>query len=658
LAAGDSASALARRHFARYLALYQSFQAGASGEVQVAAALEPLTEIGWRILADRRWPGPSEANIDLILVGPGGVVVIDVKNWRRPPQPADAEVDKLLAVGALVERALGELRIAPSVVTAMMVFVNGAMDAVVGGVRMVGARKSPAAIAGLRTRLSPDAVERVAAHLAKAFPEHPGGRGEEPGAYVQPQLTLFDFLQMIEERRRAGIEGPIEEWMTFLPLEQYDLVVQDWSGPARITGVAGTGKSVVALHRAAYLARRRSGLVLYTTFAKNLPNVQAALLERLDPCAVDGVEFANLHAWAVRLLKRRGRPVRPDHGRGWFDLAWLRVGRRSTLATLRLDPGYWHEEIEYVIKGRGLVTLEEYLRVERHGRRTPIQARHREAVWEMFTEYERIRRERGGHDWADVLLLALDELCREPEREYSAVIADEVQDLTLVGVKVLHALAGDGPNGLLLVGDGRQAVYPGGFRLADAGVQVRGRSRILKRNYRNGTAIFERAQRFINAVSIDDIDDAPDAQPVDLSGQPAGEVIELTLPTMADIGQALVEAIGRLPDGPPGKGAAAVLCATNHDAERYLRRLTRAGVGAENLAGYSGRTSDTVKVGTLRRAKGLEFKLVFMPGYDQFIRRAVRHGYASEEWLAMARNQVYVGMTRARDTLWLATVPD
>ena len=538
----------------------------------------------------------------------------------------------------------------------MMVFVNGAMDMVVGGVRVVGARKAPAAIAGLRTRLSPEAVRRVAAHLAEAFPEHAGDRDDEEHAgHAEPQLAFFDLLQMYEESRRAAAEGPIEQWMTYLHPEQYDLVRQDWSGPARITGVAGTGKSVVALHRAAYLARRGSGLVLYTTFAKNLPNVQAALLERLEPCAVGRVEFTNLHAWATRLLKRRGVAIHPDRGKTWFDLAWLKVGSRSTLARLGLGPGYWHEEIEYVIKGRGLVTLEEYLRVERHGRRTPIQAQHRQAVWELFSEYERIRRQRGGHDWADVLLLALDALRQEPVQEYGAVIADEVQDLTLVGLQLLHTLVGDAPNGLFLVGDGRQAVYPGGFKLADAGVVVRGRSRILKHNYRNGSAILLRAQRFIGTGPVDDIDNAPDDQVVDLSGQPAGQVIEVTLDSIADIDRALVDAIGQLQDGPRGKGAAVVLCATNVDAER-CRRLTLAGVAAEDLASYDGHTSDGVKVGTLRRAKGLEFKHVFMPAYDQFIRRAIRQGYATDEWLATARNQVYVGMTRARDSLWLATV--
>jgi superfamily I DNA/RNA helicase len=646
------------------LAAYYAYRAGAAGERAVATALQPLTKLGWIILADRRWPG-TVANIDLVLVGPGGVVVIDAKNWAVPPRAVnghlvadderrDDEVDKLLAVTRLVEQALADLWMSPAAVAPMMIFVRGSVDLTVRGVRVTGAGTALEAIAGLPLRLTADAVRRVAAHLADEFPARLAGQREPESP---PELTLFDIHAMMDARRRTAERGPIEEWMTFLDQDEFNLAQQDWSGPARISGVAGTGKTVVALYRCSFLARRSPARILYTTFARSLPQVQKSLFARTDPGLAGRVEFVNLHAWARRFLAGRGLRLKPEHCRDLFDRAWLNAGRRSILRTLNVSLDYWHEEIEYVIKGRGITSLDEYLRVERHGRRTAVQPRQRGAVWELFGEYERLRQESGRHDFADLLLAALTEVHRAPDGyQYGSVIADEVQDFTLVGVKLLHALVGDGPNGLLLVGDGRQAVYPGGFRLADAGIQVRGRSRILRRNYRNGSAIFERAQRFIAGESFDDIDNEPDDQVASLPDDRTGVVIEIVVEGAGGLLEALLDAIRQIPAGPRGQGATAILCATLDSAEYYRRRLTHAGVPTEDLKDYEGHTSAAVKVGTLRRAKGLEFKHVFMPQHDQFIHDVLRRGNATPEWLIMACNQVYVGMTRARDTLWLATI--
>ncbi|WP_329302308.1 UvrD-helicase domain-containing protein [Streptomyces sp. NBC_00659] len=156
-----------------------------------------------------------------------------------------------------------------------------------------------------------------------------------------------------------------------------------------------------------------------------------------------------------------------DKAETTFSLAWKHVGRDSRLAEIDPAPIYWREEIDHVVKGRGITTFEEYATVPRRRRRASLRRPHRQAVWELYEVYESLRIERGVHDFNDVLSLALTEASRHTDRlPYTAVIVDEVQDLTLVGVRLLHALVRDAPNGLLLVGDGQQAVYPGGFRLA------------------------------------------------------------------------------------------------------------------------------------------------------------------------------------------------
>jgi superfamily I DNA/RNA helicase len=509
-------------------------------------------------------------------------------------------------------------------------------------------------------------VETIADHLAGVFPAYriPSGGDPEPPVDVDPAdgpPLLRDVLPIFHEHERATREGPIERWMTFLHPDQYGLVCQRWNGPARIRGAAGTGKSVVALHRAAFLARRGGGPILFTTLVRNLPKVQKNLFARLEPSMRDRVEFLNLHAWARRMLARRGKAMSLDGGDGSFGRAWKnKADERRVLAKIEPRPTYWQEEINYVIKGRGILTVEEYQHVKRPGRRTGLQYQHREAVWELYREYEEIQSKHGKNDFADLILEALAELRRTPlERPYASVIVDEVQDLTLAAVQMLHALVGDAPDGLLLVGDDQQKVYPGGFKLVDAGISVVGRARVLRYNYRNGSAIFERARQFLADATYEDIDDAePDREPVGTSDR-RGEVIEVIHSSVAELERALVASINRLADDPAHRGAAAILCGTNSDVDRYCRLLTREGIRAEGLDSYDGQTSSAVKVGTYLRGKGIEFKHVFLSRYDEFLRDVEQGGAADQDWLALRRSQIYVAMTRARDTLWLGTVaPD
>jgi superfamily I DNA/RNA helicase len=657
-AAADRTSQAAGRYFA-----------AAEGEQAVADSLAPLQQHGWVLLADRQCPD-SSANIDLILVGVGGIFVIDAKNWRSVPrvvdghlvrggERCDAEVDNLVRVTELVEQALADLWLSPAVVHSAMVFAGWPVDARVGRVRLLGTVNAAQVITRSPGTLSGLAVRAVAAHLAGAFPAYRINHGEveiDIPAMNAPD-PLSGLLPGLHARAEYADHGPIEAWMSFLRPDQYGLVQQRWNGPARISGSAGTGKTVVALHRATRLARRDAGPVLWTTLVKNLPRVQRSLLERLEPDLDDRVDCVNLHKWARDFLRQRGRRVRVDGCENGFNLAWLRVGHRRTLADIEPRSGYWREEIDYVIKGRGVVTFEEYAAIERHGRRLRLSDEHRHEVWRLYLEYERLRIEGGRDDFADLLLAALAEVRRTPlERPYASVIVDEVQDLTLTAVRLVHALVGDAPDGLLLIGDGQQKVYPGGFKLSDAGISVRGRARVLRHNYRNGSAIFDRAQQFLAGATFEEIDDTePDRQPVGITDR-IGQVIDVLCDSQVDLDLALVDSLGQLVADATQRGASVVLCPTNTAVDRYYLLLRRAGMRVQTLDDYDGRTNDAVKVGTYLRVKGLEFKHVFMPGYDDFLRSAERGGAADPDYLHRTRSQVYVGMTRARDTLWLGSV--
>ncbi|WP_405832339.1 MULTISPECIES: UvrD-helicase domain-containing protein [unclassified Streptomyces] len=640
------------------------------GEQRVLAQLLVLTARGWRLLVDRRWSGTPTANADMLLVGPGGVFVVDVKAGG---EPRDEQAAELLTATRAAESAVASLGMSPVAVQPLMVFAGRRFDAALGRIRLLGEHEIGPVLLSQPHRLRAESVRAIADHLERVFPDHVGSAVDQqaPSAPERHRPSTPDGLFDLDGLREAALKSargaPIEQWMTFLHPDQVALVRRNWSGPARISGPAGTGKTVVALHRAAHLARRTTGRILYVTFANNLPRVQSTFLRTMAPAVADRVDFRSLHSWAQEFLQQRGVPVRlrGDKAETAFSLAWKNVGREGRLAALDPAPAYWREEIDYVIKGRGLTSFEEYATVHRRRRKASLHRTHRQSVWELYEAYESLRGERGVHDFNDVLSFALAEASRRPERPpYAAVIVDEVQDLTLVGVRLLHALVGDVPNGLLLVGDGQQTVYPGGFRLTDAGIDIRGdRGQVLRTNYRNSKQILDAALAVVADDAFEDLDGlrTPGRRDVDLTYH-EGDVVRVTRPTVDAHDRELLDALRALPDGAPADTA--LLCPSMRAVGHYQRLLTQAGIPVCPLEHYDGHAVDAVKLGTYRRAKGLEFKNVFLPRHDAVFANGTAADTAggtesaqtAREREELLRSQLFVAMTRARDLLWLGSI--
>jgi superfamily I DNA/RNA helicase len=644
----------AARHAGRF--------AAEDSERRIITLLLSLTGADWRLLVDRDWPARPPVGADVILVGPAGVYVIGVRRWSEHRAVVNDDAAYLAEVSRPVERALAAMQMSPVAVTPVLLFAGHEIDAHAGRVRLLGAGNFAPVLAATPARMQPVVVRAVAAHLAEEFPAYQAHRIETQAEAVQePQLLdegLFDADRLWEAALQAARSRPMEGWMTFLHPAQVSLVRRQWGGPARISGAAGTGKTVVGLHRAVYLAQRTTGKVLFATFVNNLPKVTARLLEQLAPSVADRIECTNLHRWAVEFLQQRGVPYRLQQIEDCFSRAWLAARRDGTLAQIDPSPGYWEEEINYVIKGRAIQTLGDYLRLARPGRRTPLQNNHRRAVWALYEQYERLLHERGVHDFHDVLRMALDELRARPiEPAYAAVIVDEVQDMPLIGIQLLHALIGDKPDGLLLIGDNQQSVYPGGFRLAEAGITITGgRAERLDVNYRNAADILDAALAVMDGEPFEDLDGTV------ISGRPPveltyfeGQVVRVHTPSAEEHDKLLLEAVQQLAAG-GSLADSALLCARSKDVEGYATLLSRAGVPILKLDSYDGLHSEHLKIGTFHRAKGLEFKHVLLPHHDHAVRAATHGRYADADRRSIALRQLYVGMTRARDSLWLGSV--
>ena len=267
-------------------------------------------------------------------------------------------------------------------------------------------------------------------------------------------------------------------------------------------------------------------------------------------------------------------------------------------------------------------------------------------------------------DFPDVIREARDLARNHREPMYRAAIVDESQDLTLVGLQLVQALVAKGRendevDALFIVGDGAQKIYPGGYTLAQAGVDIRGNSAVLRVNYRNTRPIIRAAMACAGSETVNDLGDEyrrGDADPVALregarprlvcAGNLSGQIAHVA----AEINRLCT-------GGDLGPGDIGVFASSNAAVDRTLAHLADHGIDCQNLRGFDGRPNRSVKVGTFHRAKGLEFKVVFLLGLsDQSFPRPRRQGQSDAEYQeqrALQLSKLFVAMTRARDGLFL-----
>jgi hypothetical protein len=456
-------------------------------EKRVATELAPLSALGYHLLPDRAWPGSRSAQVDLIVVGPSGVHIVDAKAWKevsihegrifRGQADVTEDLASLADLAYSTEGILVEVGLAPTEVHAVAVLAGqkGIKEAA-GPVTVVGERDALRHIASPGARLTPTQVDAVLRRVLDHFAVLHATTNIDvtlpepvlPSPVESIAETLVDVASS-DEVDTALLESilaaPIEEWMSFLDPAQAKLVRRSFNGPARIRGSAGTGKTVVGLHRAAYLARSNGTRVLFATYVRTLPVVLRNLLTRLAPDTVDAVDFNGIHKFALDLLSERACAVRLDAkaAESAFDEAWVGRTRGGALDSSGTTSRYWRDEIDHVIKGRGIRTFEQYADLARVGRRYRLTVDQRRDVWSLYERYEQGLRRRDAHDFADVILLARDSLRATSLERYGAVIVDEAQDLTCAMVSLLHSLVGDRADGLTFIGDGQQTIYPGGL---------------------------------------------------------------------------------------------------------------------------------------------------------------------------------------------------
>ena len=318
-------------------------------------------------------------------------------------------------------------------------------------------------------------------------------------AYAHPDAQRRIRLIVGEEELRQALEYPWERWSVFLHPSQRAVVERRFGGPSRVAGSAGTGKTVVALHRAAALARKNpQARVLLTTFSEPLARSLAAKLVVLAPETggiAPRITVSDWHSGADELFQlihsRRPRIVATDMLRTMIAKAAEAAGARGFTQRFLLS------EWTNVVNSWGIEGPESYASVPRLGRRSPLGPRQRERLWSVFGAVAAGLREQGIFTRCGVCReVAVHDGQRE-RKPFDHVVVDEAQDLGPAELSFLAAIAPPGEDALFFAGDIGQRIFQHPFSWKALGIDVRGRSSTLKVCYRTSRQIRRIADRLL-----------------------------------------------------------------------------------------------------------------------------------------------------------------
>ena len=474
-------------------------------------------------------------------------------------------------------------------------------------------------------------------------------------------LRRFRVVSDQEELARA-LEFPWERWTVFLHPAQRELVERRYAGPARISGSAGTGKTVVALHRAAHLARGNpDARVLLTTFSDTLANALRIKLGRLignEPRVAERVEVYALGAVARRLHERM---------LGRAEIASPEVIRQivsdavSQSADQRFSLSFLVSEWQEVVDAWQLDSWEAYRDVPRLGRRTRLPENRRAVLWAIFEQVRAALNARGLLTDADVYSRVAAHLAADRRPPYDFVVVDEAQDVSVPQLRLLAALGGGRPDGLFFAGDLGQRIFQLPFSWKALGVDIRGRSGTLRINYRTSHQIRAQADRLLG-IAIADVDGNVEQRGGTISVFNGPRPTLAVLDTPGDEIAAASRWLGeRVADGVKPEEIA-VFVRSDTELPRAKAAVEAAGLPSTLLDERAETTRGHVAVGTMHLSKGLEFRAVAVMACDDEVVplqeriEAVTDEADLEEVYNTERHLLYVACTRARDHLLVTGV--
>ena len=569
---------------------------------------------------------------------PGGPVSVPTSGSpaAMPGAPTDGAAAPDVpppAFRALKDRELARLGVPPAMLAEVRA-VRGEAD-----LDAMQARLPVEAYEALFLYLAGETYERLV--LEREAPAEPVDTEDFAKALERDESRARFVVVEDEMELEAMLNAPLERWRVFLHPSQRRSVERRWNGPVRVLGGAGTGKTVVAMHRARRLARNAGGApeptgrILFTTFTRNLAaDIEHNLRAICTPEEMERIEVTNLDRWVARFLRRRRYQFRivydrrRDAGEAWRRALDLKP------PDLDLPDAFYDDEWEQVVQANGVTARDEYLRVPRTGRGVRLSRGARARVWPVFEEYRVQLAERGLKEVDDACRDAAALLTAERERErgrdqereqeqgqsrrqgaqdYAAVVVDEAQDMGAPAWRLIRAIAPEGPDDLFITGDGHQRIY-GRSRvvLGRCGIDVRGRARKLRLNYRTTEQTRRWAARLLAGRAIDDLDGGAD------DGRDVRSLTEGPAPILKRFASRKEQArhiagyLEGLRDGGEPLRGVCIVARTRRERDTIAAELAEEGLRSVTLeaGAIDDADAEDVRLATMHRVKGLEFDRV------------------------------------------------
>lgn len=499
---------------------------------------------------------------------------------------------------------------------------------------------------------------------------------ERPASKMQ-----FAFIEDNDELRRVIEGGDFAAWRIFLHPEQRKYVESDTSGAFRLSGGAGTGKTVVAIHRARRLAKQNpDARIVLTTYNTALADGLKADVRALDPTVViaekpgdtgiyvGGIDslakavvdssWSHVSAAFQTVFGRSGTvgPQRTSSFAVWRDVAaTVKTGLDSKLAT----PAFLDSEYIAVVLANRITSLEQYAKVARPGRGVRLSRPQRIAVWNLVDAYRRQSEMDETLSFPEVLALAAEALRVRADSGAGHladhVIVDEAQDLHATHWALLRALVAEGPNDLFIAEDSHQRIYGSPIVLSRFGIKIVGRSRRLTLNYRTTAQNLAFAVGVLSGAHYTDLEQEEEKTSDYRSARSGPEPQLIGCDSqVAELQQVADLVRGWLDDGVVPESIA-VLTRSQDERDRFVRGLSERGVSVRAVDRTAASPGQPV-VMTMHRAKGMEFSRVILSGADdKHVPAPVALRGVPEEERAEAllreRSLLYVASSRARDSL-------
>ena len=509
----------------------------------------------------------------------------------------------------------------------------------------------------LAAHLPAEAAETLLDYAATGVLKRPEPVAPEDPYQHPDSLRRFRFIEN-EDELRAALDAPWDKWSVFLHPSQRGVIERIYSGPARVAGSAGTGKTVVALHRAARLARQDGAArILLTTFSQPLADElqrKIAILTAAAPGAGGRITVAPWEKLADELHQllhgRRPRVASETHLRSVVSEAMAKT------PGVGVSEKFLSAEFSCVVDAWGVGSLEAYAETPRLGRRTRLGAKQRARIWPAMEAIRSAVTERGLTTWPQVFAALAEHYAGQEAKPFTHIVVDEAQDLGVPELRLLRALAPTSDDSLFFAGDLGQRIFQPPFSWKSLGVDVRGRSSTLKVNYRTSHQIREAADRLLPPL-IRDVDGREEERKgtVSVFEGPSPEV-DILETANAEIGRVAEFIAQELARGVRANEVG-IFVRSRAELDRARAAATAAGLSPVEPGDTTPAAGDAVLVGVMHLAKGLEFRAVVVMACDaEVLPLQERIDLATDETeldevYETERNLLYVACTRARDSL-------